>query len=189
MPKITLQGVSEPVSKLILGCDNRNTVAEGAIVWDAWFEAGGNAFDTGFVYGGGLHEKVLGEWMKARGVAKQAVVVVKGAHSPYCTPRAIGIQLDISLERLGLEFAPIYIMHRDNPDVPVAEFIDALNAAKQAGQDRDIWRVELVAGAAGRSECLCRRQGAGAVPDPEQQPVAGGDGKAGLGRVHHLQHA
>ncbi|MGB8811917.1 MAG: aldo/keto reductase, partial [Paracoccaceae bacterium] len=134
MPKVSLEGVSEPVSKLILGCDNRNTVAEGAIVWDAWFEAGGNAFDTGHIYGGGLHEKVLGDWMKARGVAKKAVVVVKGAHSPYCIPRAIGIQLDVSLDRLGLDFAPIYIMHRDNPSVPVGEFIDALNEAKQAGK-------------------------------------------------------
>ena len=134
MPKITLPGLSEPISQLILGCDNRNTVAEGAIVWDAWFGAGGNAFDTGFVYGGGQHEVVLGQWLKARGVAKQAVVVVKGAHTPYCTPRAIGIQLDISLERLGLDRAPIYIMHRDNPAVPVGEFIDALNALKSAGK-------------------------------------------------------
>ena len=29
VPKITLPGVALPVSKLILGCDNRNTVAEG----------------------------------------------------------------------------------------------------------------------------------------------------------------
>ena len=134
MPKVRMDGVDLPVSKLILGCDNRNTVAEGAVVWDAWFEAGGNAFDTGFVYGGGVHEKVLGDWMTARGVAKQAVVVVKGAHSPYCTPRAIGTQLAMSLERLGLEKAAIYIMHRDNVAVPVAEFIDALNALKQAGK-------------------------------------------------------
>ena len=134
VPKITLEGVSQPVSKLILGCDNRNTVAEGAIVWDAWMEAGGNAFDTGFVYGGGLHEKVLGDWMRARGVAGDVVVIAKGAHSPYCTPRSIGIQLAMSLERLGLDHAPIYIMHRDNPAVPVGEFIDALNALKQAGK-------------------------------------------------------
>ena len=132
--KITLHGVPQPISQLILGCDNRNTLAEGAVVWDAWWQAGGNAFDTGFVYGGGLHEKVLGDWLKARGVAQQAVVIVKGAHTPYCTPRAIGIQLEISLERLQLDQAPIYIMHRDNPDVPVAEFVDALNALKSAGK-------------------------------------------------------
>ena len=134
LPKIALDGVTLPVSKLILGCDNRNTLAEGAVVWDAWLEAGGNAFDTGHIYGGGLHEKVLGQWMQARGVAKDVVVVVKGAHSPYCTPRAIGIQLAISLDRLGIDTAPVYIMHRDNPTVPVAEFIDALNALKQAGK-------------------------------------------------------
>ncbi|MBI1171179.1 oxidoreductase [bacterium] len=134
MPMVRLEGVGLPVSKLILGCDNRNTVAEGAVVWDAWMEAGGNAFDTGFVYGGGLHEKVLGEWMAARGVAKDVVVIAKGAHTPYCTPRAIGTQLDISLERLGLDSVPIYIMHRDNPQVPVAEFVDALNALKRSGK-------------------------------------------------------
>ena len=134
MAKIALPGLTQPISQLIIGCDNRNTLAEGAIVWDAWMEAGGNAFDTGFVYGGGLHEKVLGDWMRARGVAKDVVVIAKGAHTPYCTPRAIGIQLDMSLDRLGLDHAPIYIMHRDNPAVPVAEFIDALNALKHAGK-------------------------------------------------------
>ena len=134
VPKVRLDGVALPVSKLILGCDNRNTLAEGAVVWDAWAEAGGNAFDTGFVYGGGLHEKVLGEWIAARGVAKDVVVIAKGAHTPYCSPRAIGAQLDISLERLGLPSVPIYIMHRDNPQVPVGEFIEALNALKRAGK-------------------------------------------------------
>ena len=134
MPRLKLDGVALPVSKLILGCDNRNTIAAGAIVWDAFLQAGGNTFDTGFVYGGGLHEKVLGEWIAARGVAKDVVVIAKGAHTPYCTPRAIGAQLDISLDRLGLAAVPIYIMHRDNPAVPVGEFIDALNALKSAGK-------------------------------------------------------
>ncbi len=134
LPKVRLEGVDLPVSKLILGCDNRNNVAEGAVVWDAWMEAGGNAFDTGFVYGGGLHEKVLGEWIAARGVARDVVVIAKGGHTPYCTPRAVATQLDISLERLGLGFAPIYIMHRDNPAVPVGEFVDALNQMKAAGK-------------------------------------------------------
>ena len=134
LPKVKLAGVDLPVSKLILGADNRNTVAEGAVVWDAWMEAGGNAFDTGFVYGGGLHEKVLGDWIAARGVARDVVVIAKGGHTPYCTPRAVAIQLEISLERLGLGFAPIYIMHRDNPAVPVGEFVDALNQMKAAGR-------------------------------------------------------
>ncbi len=134
MPMIHLPGLKQPISQLIIGCDNRNTLAEGAIVWDAWIEAGGTTFDTGFVYGGGQHEKVLGEWIKTRGVEKTTTVIAKGAHTPYCLPGAIGAQLAISLERLQLESVPIYIMHRDNLAVPVSEFVDALNQLKAAGK-------------------------------------------------------
>lgn len=134
MPKVKIDGIKNPISQLIMGCDNRDTLADGAIVWDAWMEAGGNSFDTAFHYGGGTHEKLLGDWIKARGVADQINVVAKGAHSPYCTPRTLATQLDISLERLGLENVPIYIMHRDNLNVPVGEFVDAFNRLYDAGK-------------------------------------------------------
>lgn len=134
VPTDQIAGVKLPISRLIMGCDNRNTAAEGALVWDAWLEAGGTTFDTGFVYGGGLHETVLGGWIKSRGVADAINVIVKGAHTPYCVPGAIGAQLDISLGRLGLDRAPIYIMHRDNPDVPVGEFVEAIARERDAGR-------------------------------------------------------
>lgn len=134
IPRRTIEGVKHPVSSLIMGCDNKNDFSEGAIVWDAFMEAGGNAFDTAFVYGAGRHELALGEWIADRGVANDIVVTAKGAHSPYCTPRSIAAQLTMSLDRLGLDTVPIYIMHRDNPDVPVGEFIDALNELRDAGR-------------------------------------------------------
>lgn len=134
IPLARIDGLSQPVSRLVLGCDNKNDLGAAAPVWDAWIEAGGNAFDTGFVYGGGLHETVLGQWIAARGVARDVVVIAKGAHTPYCTPEAMVAQLDISLGRLGLDHAPIYILHRDNPDVPVGEFVDALNQQHRAGK-------------------------------------------------------
>jgi aryl-alcohol dehydrogenase-like predicted oxidoreductase len=134
IPHLILPGVAKPVSQLILGCDNKDTWEDGAPVWDHWLSVGGNAFDTAHIYGGGKHEQALGDWMAKRGVAKQTVVIVKGAHTPRCTPEAIGQQLAISLERLQLDHAPIYIMHRDNPDVPVSEFVDALNALRTAGK-------------------------------------------------------
>lgn len=148
MPKLKLEGVDLPISQLIMGCDNRDTLADGAIVWDAWMEAGGNAFDTAFHYGGGRHERILGDWIKARGVEKEVNIIVKGAHSPYCTPRTIETELDMSLERLGINKAPIYIMHRDNLDVPVAEFVDVLNALHQKGKigifGGSNWSVERI---------------------------------------------
>ena len=134
IPKIKIADLDRPISQLVIGCDNKDDIASGALVWDAWMEAGGNAFDTGFVYGGGHHEKVLGDWIANRGVAKDVITIVKGAHTPYCLPRAIEAQLNISLDRLGLEHAPVYIMHRDNPAVPVGEFVDALNRLHKAGR-------------------------------------------------------
>jgi aryl-alcohol dehydrogenase-like predicted oxidoreductase len=125
---------------LILGCDNKDTWEEGAPVWDRWLERGGNAFDTAHIYGGGKHEAALGKWMARRGVAKDIVVVAKGVHPPNCTPEAIGRQLSESLERLGMQRAPIYIMHRDNPDVPAGEFVEALNA------ERDLGRIGIFGG-------------------------------------------
>ncbi len=134
IPKIKIADLDRPISQLVIGCDNKDDIASGALVWDAWMEAGGNAFDTGFVYGGGNHEKVLGQWIANRGVAKDVITIVKGAHTPYCLPRALVAQLDMSLERLGLDHAPVYIMHRDNLDVPVGEFVDALNRLHKAGR-------------------------------------------------------
>ena len=131
--KTKVPGVTHAISRFIIGCDNKNTTEEGAPVWDHWLKVGGNAFDTGYVYGGGKHETALGGWIKARGIEKDIVVISKGAHTPHCTPEAIGKQLAESLARLQIARAPIYIMHRDNPDVPVGEFVDALNALHTKG--------------------------------------------------------
>ncbi len=134
VPDMRIDGLARPLNTLIMGCDNRDTPAEGAIVWDAWMEAGGYSFDTAFVYGGGAHEAVLGQWIASRGVADDITVIAKGAHSPYCLPAAIAPQLEISLDRLGLAHVPVYILHRDNPDVPVGEFVDAIAALRDAGR-------------------------------------------------------
>jgi aryl-alcohol dehydrogenase-like predicted oxidoreductase len=130
---LKLPGLELPVSQLIIGCDNKNSAEEGASVWDAWIEAGGNAFDTAYVYGGGLHETALGNWIKMRGMESGVTVIVKGAHTPNCTPQGLTSQLSESLGRLQLGSAPVYIMHRDNPDVPVGEFVDVLNMLRDKG--------------------------------------------------------
>lgn len=132
--KATVAGIPLPVSRLVMGCDNQMHLMDGAAVWDHYFEAGGNAFDTAWGYGGGRIEINLGHWMRARGVRSQCVLLVKGAHTPFCNPEALEAQLNESLERLQTDHAQIYLMHRDNLDIPVGEFVDVLNRAKQAGK-------------------------------------------------------
>ncbi len=139
----TIAGVTGPggqlkqISRVVCG-----TMIEGAIeplthglaLFDDFYERGGTAFDTAWIYGGGTAEPVVGHWLQTRGVRDQTTVIVKGAHTPHCTPAGLTRELGQSLDRLGIECADIYMLHRDNPDVPVGEFVDVLNQHKNAGR-------------------------------------------------------
>jgi len=129
-------GLHKPVSRLVMGCDNQPSMSHAAVMWDQFFELGGNAFDTAYIYGGGSMEKLLGYWQRQRGIRDQMVIVGKGAHTPHCFPDLIGAQLTESLERLQTDHVDVYFMHRDNLEVPVGEFVDALNGEVRAGRIR-----------------------------------------------------
>ncbi|TPM07099.1 oxidoreductase [Mesorhizobium sp. B2-3-11] len=134
--KRTIPGLAKPASVVALGFEDFRTFSSGSILLDAFFEAGGNLFDTGYVYGGGYTETLLGQWLRNRSVREQSVVIAKGAHSPLCYPDVIGKQLAQSLDRLQTDHVDIYFMHRDNPDVPVGEFVDAMDREVKAGRIR-----------------------------------------------------
>ena len=127
-------GVTRPMARLVMGCDNQRTMPHAAAMWDDYFERGGNAFDTAHLYGNGLQERLLGQWIKNRGLRDEVVVIGKGGATPFCTPEAITRQLHESLARLQTDRVDIYLMHRDNPDVPVGEFVDVLNEHHRAGR-------------------------------------------------------
>ena len=127
-------GLEKSISKLIMGNDNQTNYDEASLLWDHWIEVGGNAFDNAHVYGGGSMETLLGKWHKSRNNLKDIIMIAKGAHTPNCNPKSISTQLTESLDRLQCESADIYIMHRDNLEIPVDEFIDVLNEEKQKGR-------------------------------------------------------
>ncbi|RZA06491.1 MAG: aldo/keto reductase, partial [Proteobacteria bacterium] len=148
----TVTGLDKPISKFVMGTILSHVIVpltHGLALYDDFFERGGNCFDTAHIYEGGTGEKVLGHWLRTRGVRDDVVVIGKGAHTPHCNPAAIGRQLTESLERLGLDAVDIYMMHRDNPAVPVGEFVEALNQEVQAGRARAFggsnWSIERVA--------------------------------------------
>ncbi|AYG63458.1 aldo/keto reductase [Rhizobium jaguaris] len=131
-----IAGLSKEMSKAALGMMEFSTFPGASIVLDAFFEAGGNLIDSAFQYGGGTQDRLIGEWMQSRGVREQVVIIEKGAHSPLCYPDVIGKQLTVSLDRLKSDYVDIYFMHRDNPDIPVGEFVDAMDAEVRAGRIR-----------------------------------------------------
>jgi len=147
----SIPGLAKPVSRLVFGCDNQMTMPHGAAVWDDFIERGGNAFDTAYVYWDGLMERLLGQWMKHRGNRADVVVIGKGAHTPWCTPEWLTKQLLVTLERLQTDHLDIYMMHRDNLDVPVGEFVDVLNEHVRAGRIKVFggsnWTIARIAAA------------------------------------------
>ena len=136
IPRRSIPGLASPTSVLALGFEDFRSFSSGAILLDAYFEAGGNLFDTAVVYGAGYTEKLLGEWLTNRGVRKEALVIGKGAHTPLCYPDVIGKELEQSLDRLKTDHVDVYFMHRDNSDVPVGEFVDAMDREAKAGRIR-----------------------------------------------------
>ncbi len=140
IPKRSIPGISKPASLVTLGFEFFPNFAAASLTLDAFYEAGGNAFDTAYVYGGGKTESIFGDWHTSRNVPREEIVLIgKGAHSPLCYPDVIAKQLDQSLNRLKTDYVDIYFMHRDNTDVPVGEFVDAMDAEVKAGRIRGIF--------------------------------------------------
>ncbi|AVA19755.1 MULTISPECIES: aldo/keto reductase [unclassified Rhizobium] len=140
IPKRTIPGIAKPASIVTLGFEFFPNFAAASLTLDAFYEAGGNAFDTAYVYGAGKTESIFGDWHTSRKVPREEIVLIgKGAHSPLCYPDMIAKQLDQSLNRLKTDYVDIYFMHRDNPAIPVGEFVDAMDAEVKAGRIRGIF--------------------------------------------------
>ena len=131
-----IEGVGKPVSRLVIGVDHQGGMPYAAVLLDDYFERGGNCFDTAYIYGDGLCEKLLGQWVRNRDLRDQVVILDKDAHTPDCYPEFVRSQLMESLERLQMDYVDILMAHRDNPEIPVGEFVDAFNEVKQAGYVR-----------------------------------------------------
>jgi aryl-alcohol dehydrogenase-like predicted oxidoreductase len=133
----TIAGIEKPVSRLVLG-----TMLEGSVfasphahaLFDDFYERGGNAFDTARIYGGGLGEKIFGKWLGSRGVRDSVFILGKGAHPPDCTPEGATSQFLESLTRMNIEYVDLYMPHRDNLDVPVADWVECFNEHIRAGR-------------------------------------------------------
>ncbi|ARC56974.1 1,5-anhydro-D-fructose reductase [Frondihabitans sp. 762G35] len=132
----TIAGIDKRISRLVLGCDNQRTIGHATAMFDNFVELGGNAFDTGYIYGDGLMERLLGQWIANRGIRDDVMVIGKGAHTPHCDPESLTRQLTETLDRLQTDHVDLYLMHRDNLSIPVGEFVDVLDEHAKAGRIR-----------------------------------------------------
>ena len=129
-----VDGIDLLLSRVVMGCDNQASMTHSSVMFDQFFEAGGNVFDTAYIYGGGRPESYLGQWIKNRNVRDEVALIGKGAHTPLNYPEHIGTQLNTSLDRLQTDHIDLYFLHRDNLDVRVGEWVDALNEQQDEGK-------------------------------------------------------
>ena len=133
-------GVTKPVSRLVQGTANTvfdsSKPAQAFALLDLAMEHGVNTFDTAHCYGEG-NETTLGNWVRERNVRDKIVILAKGAH-PYghnrVTPADIESDMTESMKRQGLDYFDLYVLHRDDPSVPVGPIVEALNAHQKAGR-------------------------------------------------------
>jgi aryl-alcohol dehydrogenase-like predicted oxidoreductase len=109
---------------------------------DAAFDAGINFFDTANVYGRGAAESAWGEILSGRPRDSYVLATkVWGQMSDDPDDRGLSAaqiaeQIDASLERLRTDHVDLYQAHRFDPDVPIEETIEALQAVVEAGKAR-----------------------------------------------------
>ncbi|MFB5192985.1 aldo/keto reductase [Alicyclobacillus fastidiosus] len=139
MKMIDIAGLSKPCSQLIMGSMvfSPDDMDRCRGLLDAFVEAGGNAIDLAHIYNGGRSELAVGKWLQERDREK-LVIIDKGAH-PHgnrnrVNAKDIAADLNESLQRLGVDAIDVYLLHRDDPAVPVGDILEILNEHKSAGK-------------------------------------------------------
>ena len=135
-------GIDKDISRLVQGTVmvNGDDIEKEFALLDAVFEMGCTTFDTGHVYGNGTNERAVGHWVRERGLREKIVMIGKGAHHNQdrkrVTPFDITADIHDSLARFQFDYIDLYLLHRDDPSVPVEPIVDVLNEHLEAGRIR-----------------------------------------------------
>jgi len=141
-----LDGLAKDVSLVALG-----TGAFGAgrgwreafRLLDRYAELGGTVLDTAQVYppsNPGEGERIIGHWLRRRGMVSRMVISTKGGHPRIATmeqsrlsPEDLREDVMQSLERLGVDRLGLYWLHRDDEAIPVGEILDVVFGFQEQG--------------------------------------------------------
>jgi aryl-alcohol dehydrogenase-like predicted oxidoreductase len=156
MDYVKLGNTGLDVSRLCLGCMTFGVPDRGNHAWTLdeeasrpilkkAVEAGINFFDTANVYSDGSSEEILGRALKDFARREEVVIATKvhgrmrpGPNGAGLSRKAIMIEIDASLKRLGTDYVDLYQIHRFDPQVPIEETLEALHDVVKAGKARYI---------------------------------------------------
>src|SRR5574338_1527297 len=126
------------VSQIGLGCNNfgmRLDAAESAVVVHKALDCGITFFDTAESYG--PSQEYLGKALGKR--RKDVIVATKFGNRGTGAGRANILRaVEDSLRALKTDYIDLYQQHRPDPNTPIQETLEALQALKQQGKVREV---------------------------------------------------
>ena len=165
------------VSRLCLGCMTFGTPDRGPHTWTLddeksrpiikrALELGVNFFDTANVYSDGTSEEIVGRALKELARRDEVVIATKvwarmrpGPNGQGLSRVAIMTEIDNSLRRLGVDHVDLYQIHRNDPNTPIEETMEALHDVVKAGKARYIGASNMAAWQFARALYVADRHG------------------------------
>ncbi|HEX6771730.1 MAG TPA: aldo/keto reductase [Acidobacteriaceae bacterium] len=151
MEYVNLGSTGTKVSRICLG-----TMTYGSKQWRQWvleeeeslpffrraLEAGINFFDTADMYSVGRSEEITGRALKQLGPGRYKLVIATKVFNKMSEdPNDRGLSrkhilhsIDASLRRLGTDYVDLYQIHRFDPETPIEETLEALDAVVREGK-------------------------------------------------------
>lgn len=127
----------------VLGTLNLATLENPHEHLDNSWKRGFYRYDLARTYGLGKSEKVFGEWRSINGISRESVdLVTKGGmgKDKYghpdrepCSLAMLSSEIRASLEALKTDYVDLYMYHRDDPRIPVQDFVDWMNELYNEG--------------------------------------------------------
>jgi len=165
------------VSRICLGCMSYGGSNRGNHAWSLDEEAsrpfikralefGINFFDTANRYSLGSSEEILGRAIKDFTRREEVVIATKvygrmrpGPNGSGLSRKAIMVEIDASLQRLGTDYVDLYQIHRWDYDTPIEETLEALHDVVKAGKIRYIGASSMHAWQFARALGIAERHG------------------------------
>lgn len=129
-------------------------------------DLGINFFDTANVYSKGESERILGKALNDFAEREDIVVATKVHGSMRDKPNGGGLsrknimhEIDQSLERLGMDYVDLYIIHRWDYDTPIEETMEALHDVVKSGKARYIGASAMFAWQFQKAQYVAEKNG------------------------------
>lgn len=129
-------------------------------------DVGINFFDTANVYSKGESERILGKVLNDFAEREDIVVATKVHGSMRDKPNGGGLsrknimhEIDQSLERLGMDYVDLYIIHRWDYDTPIEETMEALHDVVKSGKARYIGASAMFAWQFQKAQYVAEKNG------------------------------